>query len=85
MSEDLIHRLMTKLDRIAEDVAAIKAREEEKSKRCESHGESLEKMDTRLDTLERKVNEYTGIKGFIAWFISTGIAIWAVVKDHIWK
>lgn len=84
MSEDVIRVLFTKIDRMAEDVAAIKVKIEEREKRCNEHAEKTRDHEKRLRIIEDWKAGHQGIAGAIQRWgpvaISAAIGIYVAVK-----
>ena len=77
MGDEVIRTLLTKIDRIAEDVATIKAR-------IEDHAEKIADHEKRLRKIEMWKASQEGIAGFVQRWgpvaISTIIAIYVTTR-----
>ena len=84
MSEDVVRSLIIKIDKMAIDLAVLLTKttitETQDLKEHAKFDEAIESLKKRQKFTEDILTQWTGNKILILWLISTGIAIYAVIK-----
>ena len=79
MSDDVVARLVEKMNEMTDRLARIEAMLQEKQKFCDiEHSKSAE-MCKCLQEIKEKASFFEGAKAFIAWLITSAIAIYGAV------
>ena len=79
MSDDVIAKLVEKMNETTERLVRIEAMLQEKQKYCDiEHSKSAE-MCKCLQEIKEKASFFEGAKAFVAWLITSAIAIYGAV------
>lgn len=86
MTDDVIHIILCKLDKIdakQDAQAAQLAQINERLAAMEEKQRQQEKINAEVDSLHELKNKGMGVKAVIAWLIATGISIIALFRPHM--
>ena len=79
MSDDVVARLAEKMNEMTERLVRIEAMLQEKQKHCDIEHSKSVAMYKCLPEIKEKASFFEGAKAFVAWLITSAIAIYGAV------
>lgn len=79
MGDDNLRRVFDKLDVISERLARVETLLAEREKLCVAQQEYVDDMQRQIQELEKGSSSFKGTVAFVAWIVTTGIAVLGVI------